>query len=144
MSNVSGTVSVALSLSDSTTLPTKTVLKSLGLNEDAEVTAGRVAIVSGTIGTASVSVELSPTVYRNASGNFVSFSESLPPTRIALSADNANQVRLYDQDFGQLGLYSSNGSVAVSNWGDASPVPGLMLECSGGTNTYTIIVLREE
>ena len=143
MSNVSGTVSVALSLSDSTTLPTKTVLKSLALSEDVEVSGGQVAIVSGTVGTAAVAITLEPTIYRNASGDFVSFTTA--PTRITLQASGTNEVRLFDVDLGVISLYSKNDIVASSAWGGgSSPASGVSVQASGGTNTYTVIILREE
>lgn len=143
MSNVTGTISVSLALSDTTTLPTKTVLKSLALGEDVEVSGGQVAIVSGTVGTAAVTIALEPTIYRNASGAFVSFTTA--PTRITLQASGTNEVRLLDADLGVISLYSKNDIVASSAWGGGSiPGSGVTVQASGGTNTYTVIVLREE
>lgn len=144
MSDVSGFISVNLSLTDTTTLPTKTVLKTLALSEDTEITSGVVAIISGTVGTAGISVELLPTTYRDASGSTVSYSEGSPPTRIAFAAGNTNRVVLVDQDLAQLGLVSSSNRVAVTQWGSSSPNSGMTVQTLEGTNTYTIIVLREE
>lgn len=143
MSDVSGTISINLALTDSTALPTKTVLKSLALSEDVEVSGGQVAIVSGTVGTASVTIALEPTIYRNASGSFVSFTTA--PTRITLQASGTNEVRLLDADLNVISLYSKNGIVASSAWGGgSSPASGVSVQASGGTNTYTVIILREE
>ena len=143
MSNVSGTINIALSLSDTTALPTKTVLKSLSLAEDVEVSGGQVAIVSGTVGTAVVNINLEPTIYRNASGEFVSFTTA--PTRIILQASGTNEVQLLDVDLNVISLYSKNNIMASSAWGGgSSPANGVNVHASGGTNTYTVIILREE
>lgn len=143
MSDVIGTINVSLLLSDSTALPTKTVVKSIALSEDVEVSGGQVAIVSGTVGTASVAILMEPTIYRNASGEFVSFTTA--PTRITLQASGTNEVRLVDADLGVISLYSKNGIVASSAWGGGStPASGVNVQASGGTNTYTVIILREE
>lgn len=142
MSNVSGQISVNLSFNDTTSLPTKTVLKSIGIAEDVEVSGGQVAIVSGTVGTALININLEPTIYRNASGAFVSFTTA--PTRITLQSSGTNEVRLIDADLGVISLYSKNNIVASSAWGGgATAGSGVSVQVTGGTNTYTVIVLRE-
>lgn len=142
MSNVSGQISVNLSFNDTTSLPTKTVLKSIGIAEDVEVSGGQVAIVSGTVGTALINIGLEPTIYRNAAGAFVSFTTA--PTRITLQSSGTNEVRLLDVDLGVISLYSKNNIVASSAWGGSSTAgSGVSVQATGGTNTYTVIVLRE-
>lgn len=143
MSDVSGTISYSLSISDSTTLPTKTVLKSILISEDVDVTAGQVAIVSGTVGTAAVNIGLEPTTYRDASGEVVSFTSN--PTRIVLQASGTAEVRLVDVDLGVMSLYSKNNIAAGCSWGgNSSAASGVQVQTSGGTNSYTIVILREE
>jgi hypothetical protein len=142
VSNVSGQISVNLSFSDTTSLPTKTVLKSIGIAEDVEVLGEQVAIVSGTVGTAAVNINLEPTVYRNASGAFVSFTTA--PTRIILQASGTNEVRLLDSDLNVISLYSKNNIVASSAWGGGSTAgSGVSVQATGGTNSYAIVIVRE-
>jgi len=119
VSNVSGQISIDMSFTDTTSLPTKTVLKSIGIAEDVEVSGGQVAIVSGTVGTASITIVLAPTIYRNASGAFVSFTTA--PTRITLQSSGTNEVRLLDSDLNVISLYSKNNIVASSAW-EAAPL----------------------
>jgi len=74
MSNVSGTISVNVEFRDTTTSSGVQSLKTVTLRDATEYTSGKVAIVTGTVGTSSVSVSTSPTTYRDASGAFVSFA----------------------------------------------------------------------
>jgi hypothetical protein len=50
-----------------------TSLKVVSLDDSTEYTTGKVAIVTGTLGTAAATVSISPTTYRNAAGELVSF-----------------------------------------------------------------------
>lgn len=143
MSSVSGEILYNLTISDSTTLPTKNILKTVTLVEETTVSAGIVAVISGTVGTAAVSIGLDPTTYRDASGDTVSFTST--PTRISMQASGSTEVRLVDLDIGIVSLHSRNGLIASSSWADSAQVSsGMSVQASGGTNSYTIVVLKEE
>ena len=147
MSNVSGTIDFSLGFSDSTSRETKSVLKSITLSENAEATgtAVIVAIMSGTVGTASINIGLEPTTYRNASGNLVSFSNAGNITRVALVSNGlTNPLQLSDNDLGVLKLISYGGVVASCRWVSSIPASGMTLQPLGtGTADYTIVVTKE-
>ena len=50
-------------------------LKVVSLQDSRAYTTGKVAIVSGTVGTSAVTIQVAPTAYRDASGALVSFFE---------------------------------------------------------------------
>lgn len=74
MSNVRGRIAVDVQFTDSTTSEGVQSLKSITLQDATEYTTGKVAIVTGTCGTAVIQVTTSPTTYRNADGQIVSFA----------------------------------------------------------------------
>ena len=138
----SGTLSIRFEFSDSTTRETKTISKLAVVSEDLEFASVPVAIMSGTVGTAAVSVSINPTTYRNAGGDFVSFATA--PARIALQADGPSAVSMTDSDLNEFSASSRNGSVAVTRWGLSSPSSGVLVQTASGTNTYAIVVIGEE
>jgi len=83
MSNVSGTISVNVEFRDTTTSSGVQSLKTITLREATEYTTGKVAIVTGTVGTASATISFNSTAYKNAAGSAVSFSQV---QRLAFSA----------------------------------------------------------
>lgn len=141
--SASGRIDLSVSFSDVTSKETKQISKFATIVEQSDYTSVVVAIISGTIGTASTSVALNPTTYRDANGDLVSFTGSLPPSRIALRAENENRVTATDIDLGRFVLMSSDGQVSCSSWVGSSPESGITVQASGGTNSYSIILYRE-
>jgi hypothetical protein len=106
----------------------------VSLQDSQEYTTGKVAIISGTAGTAAVSIQVAPTSYRNASGELVSFSE----------------IETYVVQSGQNNLVMTNptltlnaNSVAVipqttGDFDDSGQLP--TVSTVSGTSTYTIIL----
>lgn len=139
--SATGSIDIRVNFSDSTARQTKLLSKLLSINELSEFTGATVAVTGGTVGTASASVSIEPTDYRNASGEIVSFATA--PTRIGLRADGAVPVILTDADLGEFKIASRSGSVAVTRWGSSSPGIGLTIQAVGGTNTYTILLVRD-
>jgi hypothetical protein len=136
-----GSIDIRVEFSDSTARQTKVLSKLLSIDEFSEFTSATVAVTSGTVGTASASVSIDPTDYRNASGEIVSFSTA--PTLVGLKADGAVPVILNDDDLSEFSIASRSGSVAVTRWGSSLPGSGLRIQAVGGTNTYTILIVRE-
>jgi len=114
--SATGSIDIRVEFSDSTARQTKVLSKLLSIDEFSEFTSATVAVTSGTVGTASASVSIDPTDYRNASGEIVSFSTA--PTLVGLKADGAVPVTLTDTDLSEFRI-------------------------AGGTNTYTILIVRE-
>jgi hypothetical protein len=109
-------------------------LKVVSLQDSKAYTTGKVAVVSGTVGTAVVTIQVAPTTYRNASGELVSFSEieafvvqsgqnNLVMTNPTLTL-NANSVAVIPQTTGD---FDAGGQLPTVSTGS-------------GTSTYTILL----
>ena len=116
-------------------------LKVVSLNDSREYTTGKVAIVSGTIGTTAVTFASSDSgdpvsTYRDASGQLVSLSSI---TKVVIKATTPNKpLVLTDQDSGNA-ISVPAEEVLVYPCG-ISPSDGVTVRSSSGTGTYTIIL----
>ena len=132
MSNVSGTISVNVEFRDTTTSTGVQSLKTVTLREATDYTTGKVAIITGTAGTAAATIVFNSTAYKNAAGSAVSFSQV---QRLAFSAsplcfldaaaangggDNVlvskqNEATLIDaRDGGQVLVYTTAGTASYT------------------------------
>jgi hypothetical protein len=112
-----------------------TSLKVVSLEDSIAYTTGKVAIVTGTVGTASITIAIPPTAYKDASG--IASTMTLP-SRVAFSATGSNRVQLTDAD--ALSLFSKDGSVSVSD--KAATTDNLSVQVTGtsGTASYTLVL----
>jgi hypothetical protein len=116
-------------------------LKVVSLQDSKEYTTGKVAIVSGTVGTTAVTFASSDSgdpvsTYRDASGQLVSLSSI---TKVVIKATTQNRpLVLTDQDSG-LAISVPGGEVLVYPCG-ISPNDGASVRSSSGTASYTIIL----
>ena len=116
-------------------------LKIVSLQDSKEYVAGKVAIVSGTIGTTAVTFSTSDadspvSTYRDASGQLVSLSSI---TKVVIKATTPNKpLVLTDQDSGNA-ISVPAEEVLVYPCG-ISPSDGVTVRSSSGTGTYTIIM----
>lgn len=132
--SVIGRFATDIQFSDSTTTTAAKSLKSITLQHATEYTFGKVAVVSGTCGsgTAAVSVALSPTVYKNAAGDAVSFATV---DRVAFAASQAGLVRLAGT--GNFSLYSRANQVASS---DVLEAGSFTVSTTAGTSAWTLVL----
>jgi len=139
MSNVSGSISVNVEFRDSTTSSGVQSLKTIALRETTEYTTGKVAIITGTVGTASTFLgDFGGTNYRNASGNLVDLSDGVQRLAFAWRGASASDVRnLIEADSFAFKLRSKNGEPAITS---GNGVPSLTLEQGATTGTYTIVL----
>jgi hypothetical protein len=124
MSNVSGTISVNVEFRDTTTSIGVQSLKTVTLREATEYTTGKVAIVTGTVGTASATISFNSTAYKNAAGSAVSFSQV---QRLAFSA---SPLAFLDV----AAALGGGDAVLVSRQNEATLVDARQ---SGSANVYT-------
>jgi hypothetical protein len=147
MSNVAGTIDFSIAFTDTTSVETKTVAKTITLSESKEATgtAVKVAIISGTVGTASLGISFDPTSYRNASGDFVAFASSSDVYRLSIQSNSeSGLVQLSDSDLGQMKLLTSGGAIASSLWGQSDAASGVNVQnLNSGTADFTIVVTKE-
>lgn len=135
MTNVRGRIAIDVQFADSTASGGVQSLKTLTLQDATEYTSGKVAIVTGTVGTAAVVVQTQPTTYKNATGEFVSF-ESM--SRIAFAATG----KLCNcGDVNEMSIASNNGHVAATlvnlPGGDTFVVTP---DQPAGTASYTLVI----
>ena len=137
--SVKGRFAVDVQFTDSTTASGVQSLKSVTLQHATEYDFGKVALVKGTCGTAVVTVAVSPTTYRDASGNVISFASV---SRVAFAATGPNLVAC--DGSGGCGIddwtiYSRAGQVAVS---EALETVAFSINVYGttGTAAYTLVM----
>lgn len=136
---IRGRFGVDVQFTDSTIAGGSQSLKTLTLQGASEYDFGKVALVSGTCGTAVVSVPVAPTTYRDSGGNVISFASV---SRVAFSATGANLVAC--DGSGGCGIedwtiYSRAGQVAVS---EALETVAFSVNVYGttGTAAYTLVM----
>jgi hypothetical protein len=114
-----------------------TSLKVVSLEGATECTTGKVAIVTGTVGTTAVTLfsfdgQGIANAYKTASGQAVGI---IDVSRIALRA-NGNGAIVEDGDTGVLKLFSKSNELAVgSNQGAGADIYAL-----SGTASYTVVL----
>lgn len=139
MSNVRGRFGIEVSFNDSTVSGGANSMKTITLNHATEYDFGKIAVVTGTVGTAVSTVSIAPTTYRNAAGDIVSFSSV---SRVAFQASGPTLVAC--DGVGGCGvndwtIYSRAGQVAVS---EALETVSFSINVFGtaGTASYTLVM----
>jgi hypothetical protein len=113
-----------------------TSLKVVSLEGSTEYTTGKVAIVTGTAGTAATTVAATLSLpYRDASGSLVTFSDV---RRVAFAYSGSVARSLNETLDSAFSIVSAEGRVAISE----CVLPGVSLQLGGsvGTGSYTIVI----
>jgi hypothetical protein len=133
--SVRGRIAVDVQFTDSTTTSGVQSLKTLTLQDATEYTTGKVAIVTGTCGTAAISITIQPSAYRDASGNLVSFNSV---ERVAfLSSRNC----LVEETDTQSQVARSLGRVSVCDCVPSGQQNfNIAPDYSAGTASYTLVL----
>jgi len=139
MSQIKGRFGVEVLFTDSTVVDGAKSLKTIAVQHATEYDFGKVAVVTGTVGTAVTSVAIAPTTYRDAAGDIVSFSSV---SRVAFQASGPTLVAC--DGIGGCGnddwtIYSRAGQVAVS---EALETVAFSINVFGtaGTSAYTLVM----
>jgi hypothetical protein len=114
-----------------------TSLKVVSLEGSTEYTTGKVAIVTGTVGTTQVSVNTTPTTYRDASGAFISFSNI---SRVAFSASGSQLVEVLSNDSGSSLAASMSSMVAVASCNVLGSLDIQFPTATAGTASFTLVM----
>lgn len=135
--SIEGRIAVDVSFADAATGSGVQSLKKIQLTDAQAYTMGKVAIVTGTVGTAEIQLSIAPSDYRDAGGESVSFSNV---SRVAFCASPS--VRLTytaPVNEGQGFVVSSSNLPAVvqCNEGDSFGVVSLR---TAGTASYTLVL----
>jgi hypothetical protein len=133
--SIEGRIAVDVSFADSATSSGVQSLKKISLTDTTSYTTGKVAIVTGTIGTAITNINFSSVSYKNASGSDVSFSKV---QRIAFSA---TPLAFLDS----AAAVGGGDNVLVSQHNEATLVDGreggqVSIYTTSGTASYTLVL----
>lgn len=114
-------------------------LKVVSLSDSTEYTTGKVAIITGTCGTAAVLIEPSVYEYRGANGQITMPNST--PMRVGFAA--SNWCRLSCPEDGGVSVLSSGNRVATTEYfsfANELYVNVIDLGVTGQTSSYTILL----
>lgn len=131
--SIEGRIAVDVAFSDSSAGTGVQSLKRLVLTSTDAYSTGKVAVVSGTCGTAAVAVAVAPSTYKDSSGVAVSFASV---SRFAFAASAAAVCSEADGE----GVAITGGNrVAISD-GRSGGTGGFNVSAYAGTASYTLII----
>jgi hypothetical protein len=137
--SIEGRIAVDVSFADSATSGGVQSLKKIQLADTTGYTAGRAVIVTGTCGTANVTVATSPTTFRDASGAIVDFdTDAGIIQRFAFSA-TGSMASCQNQAGAQ--AFSSGGRVSVTDAGSMQAGEEFVIRTeASGTSAWTLVI----
>ena len=133
--SIEGRIAVDVNFTDSATGAASSV-KKIQLVDATAYSSGKVAIVTGTFGTAAVNVAVVSPNYTNASGDAVVFSAV---DRIAFAASGTKRVIALGAIDSTPTLVSSGGIPAASKFGTGSTSIDVYVDATAGTAAFTAV-----
>lgn len=131
--SLEGRIAIDVAFSDSTSSTGTQSLKRLVLTSTDAYTSGKVALLSGTCGTAAVAIAVAPSTYKDSSGAAVSFATV---TRFAFAASAAAVC----SEAAGAGVAISGGSrVAVCDSRNGGTA-GFNVSAYSGTASYSLVI----
>jgi len=117
-----------------------TSLKVVSLEDSTEHTTGRVAVVTGTVGSAVVTIQTSPSIYRDSSGETVDFDQG--DGLVRRIAFQATGVRCKLSFQGGNLAYSSGAVSVIDTLGVVAAGDPLSIarDTTAGTASYTLVL----
>jgi hypothetical protein len=136
VSHIRGRFSVDVQFNDSTAAASVQAVKSISLQHATEYDFGKVAVVTGTVGTAAVTLPIAPAAYKDSGGDAVSFASV---SRVAFAASGPSLVACDGSGTGDFTIYSRAGQVAAS---DVAETTSFTVNVIGtaGTAAYTLVM----
>jgi hypothetical protein len=135
-----GSIAVDVSFADSTTTAGGSSLNAIALRDATEYTSGKVAIVSGTVGSTTITIPRTAVGYINSLGDSVSFSTI---ERLALKSSSALTLYLRTSFPAIAGLSSAGDRVSVGDVPTAfrsQASLALILDNTSATASYTLVL----
>lgn len=130
---VSGTINVSMSFLDSASSSGVESEKKVSLSHAELHTGGKVAIVTGTVGTAVQTIDLTDLPYRDAAGNLVTISEV---DHAGFKSDNEAFVHFVDID---VRLHSTGNYLATSCIHNTDDT--IQVFTTAATATYSLLMV---
>jgi hypothetical protein len=113
-----------------------TSLKVVSLEGSTEYTTGKVAVVTGTVGTSASVVTLAATGYKDASGSEVQLTTG---SRLSFSASGTTLVKCQDMA-GDLIVYAKGDDVSTSDMPSSVSSLEVLVDATAGTASYTLVL----
>jgi hypothetical protein len=132
--SIEGRIAVDVGFTDSASSDGVQAVKRLALTSTDSQTTGKVAIVTGTCGTAAVAIAVAPSTYRDADGSLVSFTTV---DRFAFAASAAARCA---EATGSGAAISSASRVALSD-ARGGGTAGFNVSAYSGTASFTVVVV---
>jgi hypothetical protein len=115
-------------------------MKTVALQHSTEYDFGKIAVVTGTVGTAVINVDCNAPAYTDSTGDAVTFSSI---SRVAFSATGSTIVRCASDQLDTVGysmtLYSRSNQIAVSECIEDNEFE-IGVNGTAGTATYTLVL----
>ncbi len=131
--SIEGRIAIDVNFADSSDSPGVQSLKKVSLVDTTSYSSGKVAIITGTCGTAAVTIALAPTTYKDAAGDFVSFTGV---SRIAFAANPASYCNADGED---QQLQSNGNRASVTDVSTPSSI-SVGRVGTAGTASYTLVL----
>lgn len=134
--SIRGRIAVDVQFADTEVVGGAQSLKTITLQDASEYTTGKVAVVSGTVGTAGVTVQTNPMLpqFRDAAGGVVSFTNV---SRVAFQS--SRDCVVFDQTLPNE-VVRSFGNCGVSDWDASGHMIRIETEFTSGTASYTLVL----
>lgn len=127
---IEGSISVSFDFNDTASSTGVDVLKKVRLASNEAITAGKIAVVSGTVGTTLQTIDLTSLTYRNAAGDLVTLAEI---DRVAIQADRSVYIELVDTG---TKIHADDNKVSVSCVHNTDDT--LWVYTTSGTSSYAV------
>lgn len=131
--SLEGRIAVDVAFSDSATSTGTQSLKRLVVTSTDAYSSGKVALVSGTCGTAAVAIAVAPSTYKDSSGAAVSFASV---SRFAFAASAAAVC----SEAAGAGVAISGGNRLSVCDSRAGGTAGFNVSAYSGTASYTLVI----
>lgn len=138
--SIEGRIAVDVSFADSSDATGVQAIKKIALTEATPYTTGQAVIVTGTVGTGVVTVQTSPSTYRDASGAIVDLDQDDGFIRRIAFQASGTRCKLYFQGGGL--AYSSGAVSVIDTLGVVSGGDPLTIarDTTAGTASYTLVI----
>ena len=128
--SIEGSISVSFDFNDTASSSGVDTLKKVRLTSNESIVAGKVAVLSGTVGTTVQNIDLTSLDYRDASGELVTFADI---DRIAIQSPQSVFIELVDVG---TKLNADDNKVSVSCVHNTDDT--LRLYTTSGTSQYVV------
>lgn len=131
--SLEGRIAIDVAFSDSAAGAGVQSLKRLALTSTDAYSSGKVALLSGTCGTAAVAIAVAPSAYKDSSGSAVSFASV---SRFAFAASSAAVC----SEAAGAGVAISGGSRVAICDSRSGGTAGFNVSAYSGTASYTLVI----